>query len=212
MCPKPTNFRVCACYRQWFEYRCAADSWLILYLKGRPGSSPSGFVPEMLAFGHLLLLTVALWPYGRAEPECDEPVSATSSALLQQGTQHFYFKQPGFVTLEKSAASMHWWPCQCTYRCTSKRKNKQDANTNTNNKTQRHNIHKYIIHIYIQMQTQETTNTKTNTSSKAQRHTQIKIHMRIQTRIQPQKKHKKILEVNSLQHNTSQYMCYTESC
>eukprot|EP00434_Breviolum_minutum_P024441 symbB.v1.2.021585.t1/scaffold1832.1/size99513/1 len=41
----------------------------------------------MLAFGHLLLLTVALWPYGRAEPECDEPVSATSSALLQSKRQ-----------------------------------------------------------------------------------------------------------------------------
>ena len=89
------KLRPSPCYRQWFEYLCVADSWLILHLKGRPGSSPSGFLPEMLAFGHLLLLTVALWPYGRAEPECDEPVSATSSALLQQGTQCFYFKQPG---------------------------------------------------------------------------------------------------------------------
>ena len=87
------KLRPSPCYRQWFEYLCVADSWLILHLKGRPGSSPSGFLPEMLAFGHLLLLTVALWPYGRAEPECDEPVSATSSALLQQGTQRFYFKQ-----------------------------------------------------------------------------------------------------------------------
>ena len=36
----------------------------------------------------------------------------------------FLLQTASFPTLETSAASMHWWPCQCKYKCTSTRKYK----------------------------------------------------------------------------------------
>ncbi len=40
----------------------------------------------MFAFGHLVILTAALWQCGRTEHDC-EPVQATSSALLQSAPE-----------------------------------------------------------------------------------------------------------------------------
>lgn len=40
----------------------------------------------MIAFGHLVFLTAALWQCVRTEHDC-EPVQATSSALLQSAPQ-----------------------------------------------------------------------------------------------------------------------------
>ena len=41
----------------------------------------------MPSLGHTLFLTVALWRCLRAELECNDPVLATGSALLQLGPQ-----------------------------------------------------------------------------------------------------------------------------
>ena len=53
-----------------------------------PPSRSRAAAPEMFAFGRFLV-TAALWHGARSaphtEPDCDEPVSATSSALLQWG-------------------------------------------------------------------------------------------------------------------------------
>ena len=81
----PPQFQVLGSSHLWIGLLSPSRSWA---------------APEMFAFGRFLV-TAALWHGARSaphtEPDCDEPVSATSSALLQRGNSDFSLGARAFL-------------------------------------------------------------------------------------------------------------------
>ena len=106
------TFPTVGSYRSYLQFQVLGSSHLWI---GLLSPSRSWAAPEMFAFGRFLV-TAALWHGARSaphtEPDCDEPVSATSSALLQRGNSGVsrgrLQRMEKFGDLGSSKCSL-WW-------------------------------------------------------------------------------------------------------